>query len=193
MFLIYKFWFQKNEDNSFLPGMSAGWWRNQHNKHHATPQKMKHDVDLDTLPLVAFNAKVVTDTKIGRMMMKSGFYRDYWLKYQHILFGPVICLLVASFWQFFLHVRYSFRKQLFLEGSCYLIRWVSWFVVFSNYIMGWTFGFSWVMYLAASQVGAAKIFVNFAVSHTHLDVADENIHVSCLVFRTSNSALCYHI
>ena len=29
-------------------GMSAAWWRNQHNKHHATPQKLKHDVDLDT-------------------------------------------------------------------------------------------------------------------------------------------------
>jgi hypothetical protein len=36
-------------------GMSGAWWRNQHNKHHATPQKLKHDVDLDTLPLIAFN------------------------------------------------------------------------------------------------------------------------------------------
>ena len=88
---------QDSNTSSFV-GMSAGWWRNQHNKHHATPQKMKHDVDLDTLPLVAFNAKVVTDTKIGRMMMKSAFYRDYWLKYQHLLFGPIICLLVSTFW-----------------------------------------------------------------------------------------------
>ena len=37
--------------------MSGAWWRNQHNKHHATPQKLKHDVDLDTLPLVAFNGE----------------------------------------------------------------------------------------------------------------------------------------
>ena len=36
-------------------GMSAAFWRNQHNKHHATPQKVDHDVDLDTLPLVLFN------------------------------------------------------------------------------------------------------------------------------------------
>lgn len=40
-------------------GMSGAWWRNQHNKHHATPQKLKHDVDLDTLPLVAFHARCV--------------------------------------------------------------------------------------------------------------------------------------
>ena len=167
--------------------MSAGWWRNQHNKHHATPQKMKHDVDLDTLPLVAFNAKVVTDTKIGRMMMKSAFYRDYWLKYQHLLFGPIICLLVSTFWQFFLHLRHSYRKRLFLEGACYLIRWVGWFSIFSSYIMGWSFGFSWLMYFAAQQVAAVKIFVNFAVSHTHLDVTDENSNVSNIRMQNVNS------
>lgn len=39
-------------------GMSASWWRIQHNKHHAMPQKLGHDVDLNTLPLVAFTEKV---------------------------------------------------------------------------------------------------------------------------------------
>lgn len=39
-------------------GMSGSWWRNQHNKHHAMPQKIGHDVDLNTLPLVAFTEKV---------------------------------------------------------------------------------------------------------------------------------------
>jgi len=39
-------------------GMSAGWWRVQHNKHHSMPQKLGYDVDLDTLPLVAFTEKV---------------------------------------------------------------------------------------------------------------------------------------
>jgi fatty acid desaturase len=38
--------------------MSGSWWRNQHNKHHAMPQKIGHDVDLNTLPLVAFTEKV---------------------------------------------------------------------------------------------------------------------------------------
>ena len=158
--------------------MSAGWWRIQHNKHHATPQKLKHDVDLDTLPLVAFNAKVVTDTKIGRALMRSTLYRNYWLKYQHILFGPIICVLVSSFWQFFLHIRHSYRKRLYVEGVSYLIRYIGWFIIFSNYLMGWSFGFSWVMYFAASQVASAKIFINFAVSHTHLDVTDDDKHVS---------------
>ena len=157
--------------------MSAGWWRSMHNKHHATPQKLNHDLDLDSLPLVAFNAKVITDTKIGRAMMRSAIYRNCWLKYQHILFGPVISVLVGVFWQFFLHVRHSYRKRLYLEGVCYLIRYIGWFLIFSNYLMEWSFGFAWVMYFAASQVLSQKMFINFAVSHTHLDVTDEDTHV----------------
>lgn len=40
-------------------GMSASWWRSQHNRHHSMPQKVGYDVDLNTLPLVAFTEKVV--------------------------------------------------------------------------------------------------------------------------------------
>ena len=64
--------------------MSAAWWRNQHNKHHATPQKLKHDVDLDTLPLIAFNAEIAKKAKSPMLKL--------WLKYQALLFtpGPVL-------------------------------------------------------------------------------------------------------
>ncbi|CAG7835206.1 unnamed protein product [Allacma fusca] len=39
-------------------GFSSGWWRSQHNRHHAMPQRLHHDVDLNTLPLIAFNVAV---------------------------------------------------------------------------------------------------------------------------------------
>merc|ERR1719247_645526 len=52
-------------------GMSAAWWRNQHNKHHATPQKLQHDVDLDTLPLVAFHAEVAAGQKPPRQALAA--------------------------------------------------------------------------------------------------------------------------
>ena len=47
-------------------GMSGAWWRNQHNKHHSMPQKLDHDVDLNTLPLVAFTEKVSEIMKYKR-------------------------------------------------------------------------------------------------------------------------------
>lgn len=47
-------------------GMSSSWWSSQHNRHHAMPQRIKRDVDLETLPLLAFNSKVVKNPKHGK-------------------------------------------------------------------------------------------------------------------------------
>jgi hypothetical protein len=33
---------------------SGSMWANMHNKHHSTPQKINHDIDLDTMPFVGF-------------------------------------------------------------------------------------------------------------------------------------------
>ena len=73
-------------------GMSGCYWRNQHNKHHATPQKLGADPDLQTLPLLAFH------TIIGKKAPK------WWIRMQAPLFvsGP-ICCLVALGWQLVQH------------------------------------------------------------------------------------------
>ena len=70
-------------------GMSGCYWRNQHNKHHTTPQKLGADPDLQTLPLVAFHSI------IGKKGSKL------WLAMQApLFFGGVITSLVAFGWQF---------------------------------------------------------------------------------------------
>jgi len=45
-------------------GMSGCYWRNQHNKHHATPQKLGTDPDLQTMPLVAFHKIVGSKAEV---------------------------------------------------------------------------------------------------------------------------------
>jgi len=147
-------------------GMSAGWWRVQHNKHHATPQKLQHDADLDTLPLVAFNAAVLG--KVRNPMLKA------WLKLQGVLFIPLTCLLVSLGWQFFLHPRFMLRTKKHDELAALGFR----YVLFFFWLMG---GHTWVqaisVYLLVLQIGGSYIFTNFSLSHTHLPVtqADEFI------------------
>eukprot|EP00730_Choanoeca_flexa_P014736 TRINITY_DN6550_c0_g1_i2.p1 TRINITY_DN6550_c0_g1~~TRINITY_DN6550_c0_g1_i2.p1 ORF type:complete len:418 (+),score=106.99 TRINITY_DN6550_c0_g1_i2:69-1322(+) len=148
-------------------GMSAGWWRSQHNRHHATPQKLQHDVDLETLPLLAFHSSIA-----GRA--KSPILKA-WLKMQAYLFIPFSCLLVALGWQLYLHPRYMLRTKKYWELSTLAVRYTGMFGLFFS-------GFSWSqalgLYLAYNAVGAAYIFTNFALSHTHLPVTnpDEFIH-----------------
>ena len=146
-------------------GMSGAWWRNQHKKHHATPQKLQHDVDLDTLPLVAFHAKIAARARSPLVKL--------WLRLQCYLFIPVSCLLVALGWQLYLHPRHALRTKRKRELACMALRYV---LLFGVVLRGMDHPV-WA-YLAYNQVAASYIFTNFSLSHTHLPVteADEFVH-----------------
>lgn len=143
-------------------GMSGSWWRNQHNKHHSMPQKIGHDVDLNTLPLVAFTSKVVK--KIG-VSLKT------WISVQAYFFPIITTFLVATGWQFYLHPRHIVRTKNIYEGVALLTRLALW-----TYFITGTFGLtnSALIYCAYNWCAANYIFINFAVSHTHLDVVDKD-------------------
>ncbi len=142
-------------------GMSGGWWRNQHNKHHSMPQKIGHDVDLNTLPLVAFTEKVVK---------KIGAFQKGWLLLQAYLFPLITTLLVALGWQVYLHPRHIIRTKNFAEALMLVTRYTLWTLVFTS-----KFGLlkSALIYLAYDWIGANYIFINFALSHTHLDTVSK--------------------
>ncbi|EGD73438.1 delta-5 desaturase [Salpingoeca rosetta] len=166
-------------------GMSAGWWRSQHNRHHATPQKLQHDVDLETLPLVAFNTRIAERTKSPAVRA--------WLSMQHILFIPVSCLLVALGWQLFLHPRYMLRTKKKFEFMTLFVRY---YLLFGVVLQGYTWPAAIAIYLLYNGLSASYIFTNFALSHTHLPVTnpDEYLHwVEYASKHTTNitsSALC---
>nr|AEI59766.1 delta-5 desaturase [synthetic construct] len=148
-------------------GMSASWWRSQHNKHHATPQKHRHDVDLETLPLVAFNKIIARRGKRNASIRR-------WISLQMFLFGPVTCSLVALYWQLFLHVRHAMRTQRYTEGSAILCRWIVVGVICHQLQVSFWQGLGGVLFSQAFS--AAYIFINFALSHSHLPMLPEDEH-----------------
>jgi fatty acid desaturase len=162
-------------------GMSGAWWRIQHNKHHAMPQKLKGDPDLDTLPFIAFN-KLCYDGA-----PKSAFAKK-WVPLQAFLFAPVSCSLVTLSWQYFLHPRHIFRRKLHREALFIALRHVA--IVLMALYAGATFWQSVGTYLIYNSIGGTYIFVNFAVSHTHLDVAAPNAEVHWLEFASVHTLNC---
>ena len=139
-------------------GMSGSWWRSQHNKHHAMPQKLGHDVDLNTLPLVAFTEKVCK---------RAGMAQKTWVRMQAFMFPVITTLLVALGWQYYLHPRHIIRRKHWAEGASLIARHAIW-----HYLITTQYGLaqSTLLYLAYDWFAANYIFINFAVSHTHLDV-----------------------
>ena len=57
-------------------------WNSMHNKHHATPQKIDHDMDLDTAPLVAFYDTAIKNSKNPFIQIIT----KLWVKFQMITF-----------------------------------------------------------------------------------------------------------
>ena len=157
-------------------GMSGSWWTSQHNKHHCAPQKLEHDVDLDTMPLVAFNAAVFEEKGVRSPILRA------WLRLQHILFIPVSCALVAAGWQFYLHPRMIWRNLTssrarkgastfaVIELLSLVLRYC---VFFGILCRGLTPMQAIATYFAYNGVAASYIFTNFALSHTHLPVTDK--------------------
>jgi fatty acid desaturase len=155
--------------------MSGCYWRNQHNKHHTTPQKLGADPDLQTLPLVAFHPI------IGKKGSKL------WLAMQApLFFAGVITSLVAFAWQFILHPKHSLRVKNYLELAWMGLRYVGWHLCFGY--MG--LGPSVRLYCVYLAVGATYIFTNFAVSHTHKDVVPQEKHISWALYSANHTTNC---
>ena len=120
-------------------------------RHHATPQKIGHDVDLDTLPLVMFNPEV-KNTKKGKAM-----YNKSWIGLQSYLFAPVTCLLVGLFWQLYLHPRHAIRSKRWDEVASLAARWVALYTLWAA--TGASAAAGVAAYLFHSQIGTMYIFL----------------------------------
>jgi len=156
-------------------GMSGCYWRNQHNKHHATPQKLGADPDLNTLPLLAFH----------KIIGKRG--NKLWMKMQAPLFflGP-ICTMVAYGWQFVQHPNHALRVKNFTELFWMGVRYALWHMAFGYLGLG----ASARLYLAYVALGSTYIFLNFAVSHTHKDVVPNKKHISWTLYSANHTTNC---
>lgn len=71
---------------NLLVGMSYGWWQHKHTRHHANPNKIGSDPDID-LPVIAVTAEQAD----RRLASRSGPLR--WLiAHQGVLFFPILML-----------------------------------------------------------------------------------------------------
>jgi len=71
---------------NLLIGLSFGWWTGKHNRHHAHPNQLGKDPDLD-IPVIAFTA--------GQAAGRRGLHRRL-ARYQAYLFFPLLSLEAVS-------------------------------------------------------------------------------------------------
>ena len=146
---------------------SGSMWNSMHNKHHATPQKVKHDIDLDTTPLVAFY-----DTAIEKN--RTRFWSSTWLKYQAYTFLPITSgIFVMIFWVYYLHPRKMINdkdyEQMIYAISGHILR-----TLIISYYSGWnlltSYGFLYIQMIGTG----IYLFGNFSLSHSTTGVVNED-------------------
>lgn len=146
-------------------------WNLMHNKHHATPQKIKYDMDLDTTPFAAFFTQAIEANR-------APAHSRSWLSLQAWTFLPVTSGMVVSlFWVFFLHPRQVVRDKSWEEGlwmaSCHVLRTAA-----IKYASGFSWGASYFLLWAGLWSSFMYLFGHFALSHTHTDTIGADEHVS---------------
>ncbi|XP_037041540.1 acyl-lipid (8-3)-desaturase-like [Bradysia coprophila] len=139
-----------------ISGFSATWWKSGHNRHHAMPQRLNHDIDLDTVPLLAYNTKVVKKVDDGKGLF---------IKYQTYLFPVVTTLLGGLFWRWYSVPRFVIKHTLYAEIGVMLSHYVVYF-----YFLGF---WGW---FTTGWIPAIYVFLNFALSHTYLPVTTQPTH-----------------
>lgn len=149
---------------------SGDMWNSMHNKHHATPQKVRHDMDLDTTPAVAFFKTAVEDNR------PRGFNK-LWLRLQAWTFVPVTSGMVLMFWMFYLHPRNAIRKRSYEEFLWMLLSHVirTWVI---KAVTGYSLATCYTLFVATIYASGCYLFAHFSTSHTHCDIVPSDEHPS---------------
>jgi fatty acid desaturase len=157
----------QNVSIGFFVFGDSSMWNKMHNKHHATPQKIGNDVDLDTAPLVIFNKSILDSNFLGPLT-------KLWLKYQAYSFLPITSgLLVMPFWTFYLHPRKIIYDQNFTQGFLVISGHTIRIFLFSQ-LAQVSFFYAMFYHFAAIWVTGIYLFGHFSLSHSFTPTVDKN-------------------
>jgi len=177
----------------FGGGVSSSVWNSMHQKHHATPQKIKHDIDLDTTPLVAFFDRAFEENTNGKAATR--FMNRWWMRFQAWTFLPIVNgVLVHLFWTYYLHPKKVFQRlysartrEVYLESAfeaiCMVGSHLSLPLIFysGGGIGGGGGGGSllWCYFLlmVVNFWNFIYLFGHFSLSHSFTDVIPEDKHL----------------
>jgi len=175
----------------FGGGVSSSVWNSMHNKHHATPQKIKHDIDLDTTPAVAFFKTAFEENTNGPKSAK--YMNRLWMRFQAWSFLPIVNgIFVHLFWTYYLHPRkvlglglgqktgtwtgtgtVAFANVKILEATCIVLSHLCIPAIFYSY-GGHSLIMSYFLLMVCNFWNFVYLFGHFSLSHTFTDVIPEN-------------------
>ena len=150
-----------------LGGISLGWWKHSHYVHHATPNDFEKDPDIQHLPVIAVDRKML------------GFYSSFHEK--NFALTPLAKFLVAHQVYLFYPVMTVARFNLYAQSLMWSLSkgsWLDLLTLLAFYVWFLIFAFSGpspLMYIYVSHAVTALLHVQICISHFAEEVLSEHL------------------
>ncbi|KAK3671826.1 hypothetical protein LTR78_008371 [Recurvomyces mirabilis] len=164
----------------FLGGLSACWWKQNHNVHHIVTNSAEHDPDIQHMPFFAISPRFfgsLRSTYYDRIMAFDSVAK-FTLKYQHYLYYPILCFgrfnLYVLSWQYIIlgqgprkgPARY--HRYLEMLGQVFFWYWFGYLVVYRSIPTAW----ERILYIAISHAVTMPVHVQITLSHFAMSTVD---------------------
>jgi delta8-fatty-acid desaturase len=165
---------------SYMGGLSACWWKQNHNVHHLVTNSPEHDPDIEHMPFFAISHRFFENlySSYYEFTMKYDAFAKFMIRYQNSLYYPIMCF--ARFNLYRLSWGYLFfgkgprkgpawwHRYYELAGLFFFWTWFGYGVVYKGIPDNWT-RFVFVM---ISHVITMPLHVQITLSHFAMSTAD---------------------
>ncbi|EMC95925.1 hypothetical protein BAUCODRAFT_34682 [Baudoinia panamericana UAMH 10762] len=164
----------------FLGGLSACWWKHNHNVHHIVTNSAEHDPDIQHMPFFAISHRFfdsLRSTYYDRIMTYDPVAK-FMLKYQHYMYYPILTFgrfnLYVLSWQYILFgigPRKGpawWHRYLEMAGQIFFWYWFGYLVIYKSIPDGW----NRFIYVMISHAVTMPVHVQITLSHFAMSTAD---------------------
>jgi len=157
-------------------GLSIGWWKKSHNSHHIISNNMRHDPDIQHLPVMAVSEKFFT-------RVWSTFHQKYFVfdslarllvSYQHLLFYPI--MMVARVNLYVQMTIFAFFEKEFVAHRCLEIGSLVFYSIYLSVWMMCLVPHNWLAFLCLSHAVSGILHVQICISHFSMEICDEEYY-----------------
>ncbi|KAF2656033.1 fatty acid desaturas-like protein [Lophiostoma macrostomum CBS 122681] len=165
---------------SWMGGLSACWWKANHNVHHIVTNSPEHDPDIEYVPFIAVTHRFfesLFSTYYGQMMEYDAVAKVM-IRYQHRLYYLYMCIgrfnLYVLVWAHLLGGSSPkkgpgwWHRYFELAGQVFFWTWYGYGVVYRSIPGGW----NRLLFILISHVITSPLHVQITLSHFAMSTAD---------------------
>lgn len=171
---------------SFLGGLSAGWWKRNHNVHHLVTNDPEHDPDIQYIPIFAVTHRFLsslTSTYYERFMEYDAVAKVL-IRIQHYTYYPI--MLFARFnlyrlsWEHLILAKGPkkgpawWHRYFELMGVTVFVVWYAYGVVYRSIPDNW----SRFWFVLISHALTSPLHIQITLSHFAMSTTDLGVHES---------------